>query len=45
MINWDIVVEGMNWAAWGLSALLLLVMLRDFVRVERQRRRQGEDRE
>ena len=28
----------LNWAAWGLSALLLLAMLWDFIKVERQAR-------
>ncbi len=28
----------MNWVAWGLSAFLLCLMLRDFLKVERQAR-------
>jgi hypothetical protein len=31
----------MNWVAWALSGLLLLVILRDLVRVEKDRRSGG----
>jgi hypothetical protein len=27
----------MNWVAWGLSGILFLVMVNDFIRVERGR--------
>ena len=29
--------SAMNWVAWGLCALLFVVIAQDFIRVERQR--------
>jgi hypothetical protein len=29
----------MNWVAWGLSAFFIGLMLRDFIRVEKDRRK------